>query len=53
MGSYSGQQRLLFSYNKKRSASYSICADCPDYMKDILVKYHRAEPTKALNDKAV
>lgn len=31
----------------------AICADCPAYMKDILVKYHRAEPVKALNDKAV
>lgn len=28
-----------------------ICADCTDEMKSILVKYHRAEPTKALNDK--
>jgi putative intracellular protease/amidase len=27
-----------------------VCADCPDYMKEILVKYHRAEPTKGLND---
>ncbi len=31
----------------------AICADCPDYMKDILVKYHRAESVKALNDKVV
>jgi pimeloyl-ACP methyl ester carboxylesterase len=29
-----------------------ICADCPEYMKEALVKYHRAEPVKALNDKA-
>lgn len=29
----------------------NICADCPDFMKDNLVKYHRAEPMKALNDK--
>ncbi|MDE3253609.1 MAG: alpha/beta hydrolase, partial [Bacteroidota bacterium] len=28
-----------------------ICADCSDAMKDILLKYHRAEPVKALNDK--
>lgn len=24
---------------------------CPDYMKEALVKYHRAEPVKGLNDK--
>lgn len=30
-----------------------VCADCPDYMKDILVKYHRAEPVKGFNDKAM
>lgn len=28
-----------------------VCADCPQFMKDVLVKYHRAEPVKALNDK--
>lgn len=38
---------------KKEVVHDNICADCPDFMKDILVKYHRAEPTKALNDKAV
>lgn len=38
---------------KKEVVHDHICADCPDYMKDILVKYHRAEPTKALNDKAI
>ncbi len=38
---------------KKEVVHDHICGDCPDYMKDILVKYHRAEPTKALNDKAV
>lgn len=27
-----------------------VCADCPDYMKPLLVKYHRAEPTKGFND---
>ncbi len=31
----------------------SVCADCPVYMKDLLVKYHRAEPVKGLNDKTV
>jgi pimeloyl-ACP methyl ester carboxylesterase len=38
---------------KKEVVHDNICGDCPDYMKDILVKYHRAEPVKALNDKAV
>lgn len=38
---------------KKEVVHDAICADCPDYFKDILVKYHRAEPAKALNDKAV
>ncbi len=35
---------------KKEAISTVVCADCPQYMKDILVKYHRAEPTKGLND---
>jgi putative intracellular protease/amidase/predicted alpha/beta hydrolase family esterase len=30
-----------------------VCADCPQYMKDILVKYHKAEPTKPLGEKVV
>jgi putative intracellular protease/amidase len=38
---------------RKEVVHDNICADCPDYMKDILVKYHRAEPVKALNDKVV
>ncbi|HRH50320.1 MAG TPA: alpha/beta fold hydrolase [Panacibacter sp.] len=38
---------------KREVVHDNICADCPDYMKDVLVKYHRAEPVKALNDKAV
>lgn len=29
-----------------------VCADCPDYMKEVLVKYHKAEPVKGFNDKA-
>ena len=28
-----------------------VCADCPDYMKEVLVKYHKDEPVKGLNDK--
>lgn len=35
---------------KKEAIPTVVCADCADYMKDILVKYHRAEPTKGFND---
>lgn len=35
---------------KKDMLPTVVCADCADYMKDILVKYHRAEPTKGFND---
>jgi putative intracellular protease/amidase/esterase/lipase len=35
---------------KKDQLATVVCADCPDYMKEALVKYHRAEPTKGLND---
>ena len=27
-----------------------VCEDCPAYMKDVLVKYHRPDPVKAFND---
>ncbi len=37
---------------KKEAIPTVVCDDCPQYMKDILVKYHRAEPVKGLNDKA-
>lgn len=36
---------------KKEAIPTVVCDDCPQYMKDILVKYHRAEPVKGLNDK--
>lgn len=36
---------------RKDALANVVCADCPQEMKDILVKYHRAEPVKALNDK--
>ncbi|MFN8277001.1 MAG: alpha/beta fold hydrolase [Chitinophagales bacterium] len=35
---------------KKAALTDVVCADCPAYMKDILVKYHKAEPVKGLND---
>ena len=36
---------------KKEALPAVVCADCPDAMKEMLVKYHRAEPVKGLNDK--
>jgi putative intracellular protease/amidase len=38
---------------KKDMIGPSVCDDCPDYMKDILVKYHRAEPASPLGEKVV
>lgn len=35
---------------KKDALANVVCADCPDYMKETIVKYHRAEPVKGLND---
>lgn len=35
---------------KKDAIPTVVCADCPQYMKDVLVKYHRAEPTQGFND---
>jgi putative intracellular protease/amidase/surfactin synthase thioesterase subunit len=29
----------------------AVCADCPDFMKEALVKYHHAEPAKPLSEK--
>lgn len=29
----------------------AVCADCPDYMKEALIKYHKEEPTKPLGEK--
>lgn len=36
---------------KKDALPTVVCADCPAFMKELLVKYHRAEPVKGLNDK--
>lgn len=36
---------------KKEAIATVVCDDCPPYMKETLVKYHRAEPVKGLNDK--
>lgn len=35
---------------KKEALPTVVCADCPDYMKEVLKKYHRAEPVKGFND---
>ena len=35
---------------KKEAITSVVCADCPAFMKDALVKYHRAEPVKGFND---
>lgn len=36
---------------KKEIIPSAVCNDCPDYMKEILVKYHKPEPTKPLGEK--
>lgn len=36
---------------KKEMIAPAVCADCPDYMKEVLVKYHKAEPAKPLGEK--
>jgi pimeloyl-ACP methyl ester carboxylesterase len=36
---------------KKDMIATAVCADCPDYMKEVLVKYHKAEPVKPLGEK--
>ncbi|MCB0490145.1 MAG: alpha/beta fold hydrolase [Cyclobacteriaceae bacterium] len=53
-----GQQLDIFEFNddysligiKKEALPTVVCADCSQPMKDILVKYHRPDPVKALND---
>lgn len=36
---------------KKEMIAPAVCADCPDFMKEALVKYHKAEPAKPLGEK--
>lgn len=38
---------------KKEVIVPAVCADCPDFMKEVLVKYHKAEPAKPLGEKVV
>lgn len=55
---YGNKPIEIFSFNqdyslvsiKKEALPTVVCADCPDYMKETIVKYHRAEPTKGFND---
>lgn len=58
MGFYGNKPIEIFEFDKdyslvsikKEALPTVVCADCPDYMKDVLKKYHRAEPTKGFND---
>ena len=38
---------------KKEMIGPAVCADCPDFMKEALVKYHKAEPAKPLSEKVI
>jgi putative intracellular protease/amidase len=38
---------------RKEMIAPAVCADCPDFMKEVLVKYHKAEPAKPLGEKVV
>jgi putative intracellular protease/amidase/predicted alpha/beta hydrolase family esterase len=38
---------------KKDVIAPAVCADCPDFMKEALLKYHKAEPAKPLGEKVV
>lgn len=57
-GFYGNKPIEIFEFNKdyslisvkKDAIPAVVCADCDDYMKDILKKYHRAEPVKGFND---
>lgn len=57
-GFYGSKPAEIFEFNqdyslvsiKKEALPTVVCADCPDYMKEVLVKYHRAEPVRGFND---
>jgi putative intracellular protease/amidase len=38
---------------KKDMIPVAVCDDCPSYMKEVLVKYHKEEPAKPLGEKVV
>lgn len=53
-----GKTPEIFEFNKdyslvsikKEAIPQVVCADCQDFMKETLVKYHRPEPVKGFND---
>ena len=53
-----GKKLDIFEFNpdyslisvKKEVLPAVVCDDCPQYMKDVLVKYHRPDPVKGFND---
>lgn len=55
------KQPEIFEFNKgyslisikKEVIPTVVCDDCPPFMKEALVKYHRAEPLKGFNDKVM
>lgn len=55
---YGNKPIEIFEFNKDYSLIYIkkevipnvVCADYPQFMKETIVKYHRAEPTKRFND---
>lgn len=53
-----GKKLDIFEFNadytliavKKEAIPTVVCADCPPFMKEAIVKYHRADPVKGFND---
>jgi putative intracellular protease/amidase len=53
-----GKKLDIFEFNadysligvKKEAIPAVVCDDCPQFMKDALVKYHRPDPVKGFND---
>lgn len=53
-----GQKLDIFEFNedytligvKKEAIPQVVCADCPEFMKEALIKYHRPDPVKGFND---
>lgn len=53
-----GKKLDIFEFNhdytlisvKKEAIPTVVCEDCPPFMKEALVKYHRADPVKGFND---
>ncbi len=53
-----GQKLDIFEFNedytligvKKEAIPQVVCADCPEFMKEALIKYHRPDPVMGFND---